>query len=82
MTTIGRSAAWLPFQVLESLYTAHPAALLGSSRAQAARRDIEEMLEHMPPHLRDDIGLPPVPPREPEHPAVARARRLTSRYPA
>jgi hypothetical protein len=82
MATITKTSAWLPFQVLEGLFAAHPAGLLGSSRFKAARRDTEEMLERMPPHLRDDLGLPPVPPEEPEHPALARARWLASRYPS
>lgn len=82
MATITEPSAWLPFRILESLYAAHPAAVLGSWRSEAARRDVEEVLEELPPHLRHDIGLPPVPPQESEHPALAKAKRLASRYPA
>ena len=59
----------------ESLVLYHPAAaLFGATRTRSAERVAEEALALMPPHLRDDLGLPPIPSQEPEHPALTKAR--------
>jgi hypothetical protein len=60
----------------ESLVPYHPAvSLFGATRTKNVERSAEEALAAMPPHLRDDLGLPPIPSQEPEHPALTKARR-------
>lgn len=80
MITFRRAPAGALAAVLDNLIRSHPASILGGSRSRAADRDLEERLARMPAHLRDDVGLPPIPPEEPEHPALARARRKASRW--
>ena len=61
-------------QIFGDLVAFHPASVVGQVRTRSAERRAEEALAFMPPHVRDDIGLPPVPPTEPEHPAMTKAR--------
>ena len=59
----------------ESLVAYHPAVnLFGATRTKNAERSAEEALAFMPPHLRDDLGLPPISSQDPEHPALTKAR--------
>ena len=59
----------------ESLVAYHPAStLFGATRTKRTELSAEEALALMPPHLRDDLGLPPMPSQEPEHPALTRVR--------
>ncbi len=59
----------------ESLVLYHPAAaLFGAKRTRSAERAAEVALALMPTHLRDDVGLPPIPPQDPAHPALTKAR--------
>ena len=78
-TTVKGSGRSL-FSVLTYLVDSHPSALRGRRSSPAEMRRTKDMVERMPAHLRDDIGLPPVPPTPPEHPAIARARRRASRW--
>ncbi|HVG46748.1 MAG TPA: hypothetical protein VM899_01230 [Rubellimicrobium sp.] len=68
------------FHVLTFLIDSHPATYFGRRRSSSAARRAEQLLGQMPAHLRDDIGLPPDPAPEPEHPAIARARNRASRW--
>ncbi|TNC73719.1 hypothetical protein [Rubellimicrobium roseum] len=67
--------------ILMDVIHAHPASTMGRP-GQGRGRGLaeEEILDHLPPHLRDDMGLPPVPPPEPEPPSVARARHRAARW--
>ena len=66
---------WLRlFPLFGSLVTFHPVPLFAAMRTRSMERQVEEALSPMPPHLRKDAGLPPLAPREPEHPAMTRAR--------
>lgn len=60
--------------IFEGLLSSHPAAFLGTMRTRSTERLGQEALALMPPHLREDIGLPSLPSPEPEHPAIAKAR--------
>ena len=61
--------------IFENLVASHPVGHFGALRTRSADRRAEEALTHMPPHLRDDAGLPPFPAHVPEHPALTEARR-------
>ncbi len=61
-------------QTIGDLVAFHPASVVGQVRTRSAERRAEEALALMPAHVRDDMGLPPVPPTEPEHPAMTTAR--------
>jgi hypothetical protein len=60
--------------IFENLVASHLVSSLGSIRSRRAERQVEEGLALMPPHLREDAGLPPLPPQVPEHPAITKAR--------
>ena len=68
------------FSVLTYLVDSHPSAVMGRGMSRADRRRAEELMEAMPPHLRDDLGLSPTTPAKPEHPALVRARNRASRW--
>jgi hypothetical protein len=80
MLVFRRTAPGSLAAVLENLIRSHPASFLSAPRARAADRATEDRLAAMPAHLREDLGLPPVPPEVPEHPALQRARRKASRW--
>ena len=80
MLTFPQAPAGTLSALFDGLIRSHPASLLGAPQSRSARRDLDDRLARMPAHLRDDIGLPPAPPPEPEHPALARARRKASRW--
>ncbi len=61
-------------RVFEDLFAFHPVSMVAQMRTRSAERRAEEALALMPPHLRDDFGLPPVSPTQPEHPAMTKAR--------
>ena len=61
-------------RVFEDLVAAHPAAHFGAMQTRSAGRRTEEALALMPPHLREDAGLPPLVAPKPEHPAMTKAR--------
>lgn len=63
------------FHLFGSLVTFHPVDLFGPMRTRSSKRRTEEALSLMQPHLREDLGLPPLAPPEPEHPAMTKARR-------
>ena len=60
--------------VLEGLLDARPVAHFGAPRSRHAEGLDEETLALMPPHLRDDVGLPPLPQPKLEHPTITQAR--------
>lgn len=81
MFTVPRGSSWSLLDTFESLISAHPASMLGRSPStRSAERAAQEKLARMPAHLRDDLGLPPIPAPEPEHPALTRARNRASRW--
>ena len=58
-----------------SLVAYHPAStLFSTTRTKSAERSAKDALALMPPHLRDDLGLPPIPSQKPELPALTKAR--------
>jgi hypothetical protein len=60
--------------IFAAIIASHPAAILSQRRKRSAPVHHDATLALLPPHLRDDLGLPPIPPEEPEHPGLARAR--------
>ena len=62
------------FHLFEDLAAYHPAAHFGAMRTRSVQQYSEEALAFMPAHLREDAGLPPLAPEEPEHPAITKAR--------
>ncbi|HVG49797.1 MAG TPA: hypothetical protein VM899_16850 [Rubellimicrobium sp.] len=58
-----------------SLLAYHPAStVFAALQTKNAGWSAEEALALMPPHLRDDLGLPPILSQKPEHPALTKAR--------
>jgi hypothetical protein len=80
MFTTAKGSGRSLFSVLTYLVDSHPSAVLGRGPSRTDMRRTEDLIEQMPAHLRDDIGLPPVPPPQPEHPAIARARHRACRW--
>ncbi len=80
MFTVPRGPTWALIDAIETLVTAHPASIFGGSRSRGHRGESQDMLDHMPQHLRDDIGLPPVKAPPAEHPALTRAKNRASRW--
>ena len=74
MFAISRLQQFGLLEVFEGLATSRPFAFFGAAQTRTAEQRAAEALAFMPPHLRDDLGLPPAPSQEPEHPALARAR--------
>ena len=62
------------FDVFDELVASHPAAFFGAAQTRTTERRAAEALARMPSHLRADAGLPPLPPQEPEHPAMTKVR--------
>ena len=80
MFTVPRESSWSLIGTLEGLFRSHPAAVMGGLPTRSAQRRADEALAQMPPHLRDDLGLPPVQAARPEHPALTWARNRASRW--
>ena len=68
------------FHMFLILIESHPASVFGQGSAPHAASLPEDLLDQMPAHLRDDLGLPASSPTAPEHPAIVRARNRASRW--
>jgi hypothetical protein len=71
--------SWLGLlDVFAGLIASHPAAMFDAIHKRRMDRDFEAALALMSSHLRDDIGLPPVPPQEPT--TITGARGAVGRH--